>query len=506
MGGFLKKIVRNPVGAVKDVAKTTEKTIIRPIGGPIEKAAQQVGGIVESGAKGFAKTWQAFLKNPLPVIETVALTAGLTTLGIPPNYAQALSSAAVSAANGGNTEDIAKAALATFASTEFAQAVGPQVTQATQSQILGKIIASSAGAAAGAAITGQDIGKAAASGAFGANVKEYYDWLNTQPPAVIEDAFKTSNPVQTLNQKFDQYIFAGEQGIGGGDELPPTVIKTATPVTQTVTPTQEPAPITYPQDTTVATTTEPTVIAAGPTTTATDVTAPTTGLPPGTTTVPLSKFGAEPITPTDKEAEAIFGEGAGTETAGVTEATRLPFFEPGELGMFSVIPTGGGTRGTTVGGGAEGRPTGGGFGTGQITPGFVPSDTTDTGISGAGTTTFPAGGTDVTGIGTTPGTGGLGGTGAGLGGEGEGGMAGSGLTEPAITTAPTTTEETSYPVTRFPLPGDKTLTSTRLFTPYRTELTGLAPIERRKKTELTEEEGEPVGRWGSETLRGLLGI
>lgn len=148
----------------------------------------------------------------------------------------------------------------------------------------------------------------------------------------------------------------------------------------------------------------------------------------------------------------------------------------------------------------------------RITP------TDQTGISGVGGPGVP--GVSTGGVGTdtgvrtgTPGAGGGvgGGVGPGVGpgvGEGEGtgegaGGEGVGIYTPTTTTT-TTADETKYPIDR--IPSDTKLASTRLFTPYRTDLTGLAPIERRKKTELTEEEGEPVGRWGSETLRGLLGI
>ena len=461
-----------------------------------------------------------FAPELIPSIGSSILGTTGTAAGIAEVAAGAAAvSAGTTAAAGGNIEQIAKSAATAAVSVgvggNVANAVGTELAKSGVPIEVAKAVASSVGSASAAAATGGDVANAAASGLLGSVAKQTYQAITTQEPAPIETVAPSGIPTgaaaqPTIEQLYQQ-VLGRAPDPGGlaywsqyqGDPTAAFVAAaqaerpgaTYTPLEQQIAQTAEQIRTT-PQAPGIE-------VAAGPSTTATDA------LPPGTTQVPLSRLGATQISPSDTEAKAIFGEGAGTEATGVTEATRLPFFEPGELGIFGTVPTGGGARGTTVGGGAEGRPISGGFDTGQITPGITSADTTDTGVPSAGITGLPLGGADVTGIGLTPGTGGPGpggpgGAGPGGEGEGEGGIGFETLL-PTETTDTTTTDETKYPIDRIPL-DTRRLASTRLFTPYRTDLTGLAPIERRKKTELTEEEGEPVGRWGSETLRGLLGI
>lgn len=195
-------------------------------------------------------------------------------------------------------------------------------------------------------------------------------------------------------------------------------------------------------------------------------------------------------------------------TGGATLTGGAPSVTPADISMLTPTTTRPGMGTTGITGLIGGRP-GMGF-TGQFGP-PTPSGTTTTGI-GAG-----EGGGEGTGVGPGRGTGFGGGVGGGVGpGQGEGigpgtggfeggmgmggGPGGPGAGEPVTPTEP------KFPVDRAPISDVGRLTSTRLFTPDRTTLTGLAPVERRRRTELTDEEGEPVGRWGSETLRGLLGI
>lgn len=76
-----------------------------------------------------------------------------------------------------------------------------------------------------------------------------------------------------------------------------------------------------------------------------------------------------------------------------------------------------------------------------------------------------------------------------------------------------TPKETKYTVQKLPYwpssgaGSQSALASTGLFYPTDSVTTGLAPVERRRKTYLDEESSEePTGTWGSKTLRGLLGI
>ena len=115
----------------------------------VEKAVSYVGNVVEN-----------VVKNPLPVIETIALTAA----GVPPNVAAAV----VSAANGGDIKQIATAYIAVSAGSEVASAAGTSATGAGASTEMAKIASSAAGASTAtvtsALASGQPLDKALEAG------------------------------------------------------------------------------------------------------------------------------------------------------------------------------------------------------------------------------------------------------------------------------------------------------------------------------------------------------
>lgn len=128
MGGIVKAVV----GAVKSVAKAAV-TVVSKVAKGVETAVTNV------------------INNPLPIIETLALTA----IGVPAPIA----SAAVSAANGGNIQDIATAAATSYAGQQAGQAVGAEAASASGSTTIGKIAASATGASTQATLTGLAQGK-----------------------------------------------------------------------------------------------------------------------------------------------------------------------------------------------------------------------------------------------------------------------------------------------------------------------------------------------------------
>lgn len=113
------------------------------MGGKLKKIARAV-------VQAPAQVVKAIAKNPLPVIETIALVS----VGVPPPVA----SAAVAAANGAKVGDIALAAAATYAGGQAGAAAGSSAAAAGASSSTAQIAASAAGAST-AAVT-----KALASG------------------------------------------------------------------------------------------------------------------------------------------------------------------------------------------------------------------------------------------------------------------------------------------------------------------------------------------------------
>jgi len=118
-----------------------------------------MGGVkkaVEKAVTNIGKTIENIAKNPLPVIETIALSAA----GVPPTIA----AAAVAAANGGDLKQIATAAAAAYVGQEASGAAGAEATSSGASASTAKIASSAAGSSAAtvtsALASGQPLDKA----------------------------------------------------------------------------------------------------------------------------------------------------------------------------------------------------------------------------------------------------------------------------------------------------------------------------------------------------------
>jgi hypothetical protein len=115
-----------------------------------------MGGVtkaVEKVVTGVGKAVENVVKNPLPVIETIALTYALGPAGLGYSTATsaAVSSAAVTAANGGDMNQIATAAASGYVGGTAAEAVGGGTSVPSEAT---KIASSAAGASA-ATVTSQ---------------------------------------------------------------------------------------------------------------------------------------------------------------------------------------------------------------------------------------------------------------------------------------------------------------------------------------------------------------
>ena len=85
---------------------------------------------VQSAVSTVNKTADAIARNPLPVVETVVLTAVLTPY-LGPQGAASASSAAVTYLNGGTPEDAAKAGAISYGSASVAESYAPSVGSST---------------------------------------------------------------------------------------------------------------------------------------------------------------------------------------------------------------------------------------------------------------------------------------------------------------------------------------------------------------------------------------
>ncbi len=126
------------------------------MGGVASATSNFIGGAVDA----VGNVVENVVKNPLPVIETIALSAA----GVPPTVA----SAAVSAMNGGDLKQIATASAAAYVGQEASSAAGAEATSSGASASTAKIASSAVGASTAtvtsALASGQPLDKALEAG------------------------------------------------------------------------------------------------------------------------------------------------------------------------------------------------------------------------------------------------------------------------------------------------------------------------------------------------------
>jgi len=130
------------------------------------------------------------IANPLPVIETIALTA----MGVPPPIA----SAAVTAMNGGNVEDIAKSYAGSYLGGQVSSGVSSTLTSAGTSagvnatlvQIASSAVGADAGAVTSALVQGKTIDQALKAGTtagVGSVISSSSNIAGKQASGLVED-------------------------------------------------------------------------------------------------------------------------------------------------------------------------------------------------------------------------------------------------------------------------------------------------------------------------------
>ena len=130
---------------------------------------EAVGDAVEDVAEVVVQTIETVAENPEILVIAVAAPQLLPYIGITGAAIAPVTAGLISASQGGDLEDIGKAALAAYVAPQVAGRVGGAVATAAEGSSLQNALASAtgsaAGAATGAAITGGDIGTAAITGA-----------------------------------------------------------------------------------------------------------------------------------------------------------------------------------------------------------------------------------------------------------------------------------------------------------------------------------------------------
>jgi len=211
--------------SLKKAGKWIKKEVLAPVSKAVSNVGKFVGNIVddipivgklaEKVVNGVANTAAAIIRDPMPIIETIALTA----IGVPPMIANA----AVTAMHGGSVKDIAISALASGAGRFAGSAAGSAAAGAGASSTIATIAASAAGAsAAGVASSlarGNNLEKALedglVAGAFGGTNTALTTALNSGLNAVA-----TAANTPTLNK--DNLNISPLSSADGQPDIEPT--------------------------------------------------------------------------------------------------------------------------------------------------------------------------------------------------------------------------------------------------------------------------------------------
>lgn len=151
------------MGVVADLvegAADVVEDVFEAVGDAVEDVAEVVGNVIETVAE-----------NPEILVIAVAAPQLLPTIGITGAAVAPVTAGLISASQGGDLEDIGRAALAAYVAPQVGGRVGGAVAAATEGSALQNTLASTVGSAAGgaaaAAITGGDVGQSALLGAAG---------------------------------------------------------------------------------------------------------------------------------------------------------------------------------------------------------------------------------------------------------------------------------------------------------------------------------------------------
>lgn len=151
-------------GIAKARKKVTEK---------VEKVVDKVGDVVKDVGKAIVNTVDYVIKNPEVAIIAIAAPQLLPSIGITGIAVQPVTAGLISASQGGDLEDIGKAAVGSFVGQGVGTAVAGKVGTAigasgnTAQTALANAVGGAVGSAAGAAATGGDVGEAALLGGLG---------------------------------------------------------------------------------------------------------------------------------------------------------------------------------------------------------------------------------------------------------------------------------------------------------------------------------------------------
>lgn len=149
------------------------KKLFKVITSPVTAVIDAVGSAVKTVGEAVVNTVKYVAENPEVAIIAIAAPQLLPTIGVTGIAVQPVTAGLISASQGGDIEDIGKAALGSFVGQGVGTAVAGQVGTSigaagnTAQTALANAVGGAVGSAAGAAATGGDVGEAALLGGLG---------------------------------------------------------------------------------------------------------------------------------------------------------------------------------------------------------------------------------------------------------------------------------------------------------------------------------------------------
>ena len=146
--------------------------VFKSAGKAVGKVVEKIGDAVEKVAEVVVDTVKYVAENPEVLVIAIAAPQLLPTIGVTGIAVQPVTAGLISASQGGDLEDIGKAALGSFIAQPVGQVAGAQAAKVIGSSnaaqnALSSAVGGAVGSAAGAVATGADVGESALMGAAG---------------------------------------------------------------------------------------------------------------------------------------------------------------------------------------------------------------------------------------------------------------------------------------------------------------------------------------------------
>ena len=144
--------------------------IVEAVIDAVEDVAEAVGDVVEDVVDVVENVVETVVENPEILIIAVVAPQVLPAIGVPAVAVQPITSALITASQGGDIEDIGRSALTSYIAPQVGRIAGTAAANAGLQESLANAVGGAAGSATAAAITGGDVAQSALAGGVSSGV------------------------------------------------------------------------------------------------------------------------------------------------------------------------------------------------------------------------------------------------------------------------------------------------------------------------------------------------